>query len=79
MFSAEYGTSMGSQTNIVSKSGTNQWHGDVFEYLTARVKTYGDVLIEDIAARSPTAIRNSLPPPMDRLSASGNLATTLSC
>src|SRR2546423_14442991 len=33
MSSAEYGLSMGSQMVIVSKSGTNQWHGDVFEYL----------------------------------------------
>ena len=33
MFSAEYGLSMGSQMVIVSKSGTNQWHGDLFEYL----------------------------------------------
>jgi hypothetical protein len=32
MFSAEYGTAMGSQTNIVSKGGTNNWHGDIFEY-----------------------------------------------
>jgi hypothetical protein len=33
MFSAEYGLLMGSQMVIVSKSGTNQFHGDVFEYL----------------------------------------------
>jgi len=33
MFSAEYGLVMGSQTNIVSKGGTNQFHGDLFEYL----------------------------------------------
>ena len=33
LFSAEYGLSMGSQTTIVSKSGTNNLHGDVFEYL----------------------------------------------
>jgi len=33
MFSAEYGQTMGSQTTIVSKGGTNQWHGDAFEYL----------------------------------------------
>lgn len=33
MFSAEFGTSMGSQTNIVSKSGSNSFHGDIFEYL----------------------------------------------
>ena len=32
-FTAEYGLSMGSQMVIVSKSGTNKFHGSVFEYL----------------------------------------------
>ncbi|MBI2817463.1 MAG: TonB-dependent receptor [Acidobacteria bacterium] len=32
-FSAEYGMTMGSQTMIVSKSGTNAFHGSLFEYL----------------------------------------------
>jgi hypothetical protein len=32
-FSAEYGLAMGSQVVVVSKSGTNQFHGDAFEYL----------------------------------------------
>ena len=32
-FSAEYGLTMGSQTIMVSKSGTNQFHGSAFEYL----------------------------------------------
>jgi outer membrane receptor protein involved in Fe transport len=32
-FSAEYGMTMGSQTTIVSKSGTNKLHGSAFEYL----------------------------------------------
>ena len=32
-FSAEYGISMGSQMTIVSKSGTNTFHGSGFEYL----------------------------------------------
>jgi len=32
-FSAEYGLAMGSQMVAVSKSGTNQFHGDAFEYL----------------------------------------------
>jgi hypothetical protein len=32
-FSAEYGMTMGSQMLIVSKGGSNQYHGDVFEYL----------------------------------------------
>jgi hypothetical protein len=30
LFSAEYGLTMGSQTVIASKSGTNQFHGDAF-------------------------------------------------
>jgi hypothetical protein len=33
MFSAEYGVTMGSQVVMVSKNGTNKFHGDVFEYL----------------------------------------------
>jgi hypothetical protein len=33
MFGPEYGMEMGSQMIIVSKGGTNNWHGDVFEYL----------------------------------------------
>ena len=31
-FSAEYGQSMGSQMLMVSKGGSNQWHGDAFDY-----------------------------------------------
>jgi hypothetical protein len=33
MFGAEYGSTMGSQVVMVSKSGTNNFHGDAFEYL----------------------------------------------
>ncbi len=46
-FSAEYGLVMGSQTTIVTKSGTNQFHGDVFEYLRNSVldaRNYFDLL-----------------------------------
>jgi outer membrane receptor protein involved in Fe transport len=32
-FQAEYGLAMGSQMVAVSKGGTNQFHGDVFEYI----------------------------------------------
>jgi len=32
-FQAEYGLAMGSQIVAVSKGGTNQFHGDVFDYL----------------------------------------------
>jgi len=32
-FDAEYGGYSGGHINVVTKSGTNQWHGDVFEFL----------------------------------------------
>ncbi|HUK92356.1 MAG TPA: carboxypeptidase regulatory-like domain-containing protein, partial [Blastocatellia bacterium] len=32
-FDAQYGNYSGGQVNVVTKSGTNQWHGDVFEFL----------------------------------------------
>jgi len=32
-YSAEYGKHPGGQVSIVTHSGTNQWHGSVFEYL----------------------------------------------
>ena len=32
-FDAEYGNYSGSQINAITKSGTNQFHGDVFEFL----------------------------------------------
>src|SRR6516164_1516225 len=32
-FDAEYGNYSGGEINVVTKSGTNQWHGDVFEFL----------------------------------------------
>jgi hypothetical protein len=32
-FGAEYGMNMGSQMVVVSKGGTNQFHGDVFDFL----------------------------------------------
>jgi hypothetical protein len=31
--SAQYGNSAGSVTNVVSKSGTNAWHGSAFEFI----------------------------------------------
>src|SRR2546426_4022747 len=32
-YGAEYGKRAGAQVTVVSSSGTNQWHGDVFEYI----------------------------------------------
>src|SRR5208337_1252840 len=33
VISAEYGSSVGSITTIVSKTGTNEFHGDAYEYV----------------------------------------------
>src|SRR5436190_6196311 len=32
-YGAEYGKRAGAQVTVMSSSGTNQWHGDLFEYL----------------------------------------------
>ncbi|MGB9122289.1 MAG: hypothetical protein WCE73_16835, partial [Candidatus Angelobacter sp.] len=32
-FSAEYGRNSGSIVNIATRSGTNEWHGEAYEYL----------------------------------------------
>lgn len=32
-FSAQYGENGGAVVNVVTKSGTNQWHGDAFEFV----------------------------------------------
>ncbi len=32
-FDAEYGNYSGGQINVITKSGQNQWHGNIFEFL----------------------------------------------
>jgi hypothetical protein len=32
-FDAQYGNNAGAVVNVVTKSGTNQWHGDLFEFV----------------------------------------------
>jgi hypothetical protein len=44
-FDAEYGRNSGSVVNVITKSGTNQFHGDVYEYFRNTIldsKGYGD-------------------------------------
>src|SRR5262245_18900744 len=36
-FGAEYGRALGGIVNIVTKSGTNDWHGSVYDYLRNQV------------------------------------------
>ncbi len=36
-FDAQYGANVGAVVNVVTKSGTNSWHGDAFEFVRNRV------------------------------------------
>ena len=65
---AQYGLTMGGQTTIVSKGGTNQWHGDVFEYLrnaALDARNYFDAL--DITNHNGFGPKKSLNFPGKRL------------
>ena len=41
-FDAEYGRNSGSVVNVVTKSGTNQWHGNLFEFFRNKVLNAND-------------------------------------
>ena len=36
-YSAEYGRGAGGQINLITRSGSNHWHGSTYEYLRNRV------------------------------------------
>ena len=62
-FSAEYGMTMGSQMIIVSKGGSNSFHGSVFEYLRDSALDQPDYFHKPVAAnnfvRIPAFRRNN--------------------
>jgi hypothetical protein len=65
---AEYGMVMGSQTAMVSKGGTNNWHGDAFEYLrnsSMDARNYFDTL--DVNNHNGFGSDKSLPFPGKRI------------
>ena len=60
--SAEYGMTMGSQMTIVTKSGTNRFHGSLFEYLRNSVfdaRNFFDVRTDVTPDRLPPFKRNN--------------------
>lgn len=61
-FSAEYGLTMGSQTSIVTKSGTNSYHGSLFEYLrnsALDARNFFDYKTPETPNRLPSFKRNN--------------------
>lgn len=60
-FSAEYGRNAGASVNVVTRSGGNQFHGGVFEFLR---NNYADAISpgSKINLTSTTNIKNLLPP-----------------
>jgi len=56
MFSAELGHSAGGQFNIVTKSGTNDWHGSLWEFNNNRNFNAMDNLEKSSGLRAPRRI-----------------------
>jgi len=53
-YNAQYGQNAGGVVNIITKSGTTQWHGDVFEYLRNRVFNAANYFTYSAATNSKT-------------------------
>src|SRR5262245_33372175 len=55
---AEFGRGTGGQVNIVTKSGTNQYHGSAFEYLRNTVLDSADFFTNKLGGRKADLKRN---------------------
>src|SRR5205085_2366240 len=62
-FSAEYGRNSGAVVNIATRSGANEWHGELFEYLRN----------DALDARNLFSSTLPHPPPFKRNQFGGNL------
>src|SRR5205085_1764735 len=66
-FSAEYGRNSGAIVNIATRSGANEWHGELFEYLRN----------DALDARNLFSSTQPHPPPFKRNQFGGNLGGPL--
>jgi hypothetical protein len=57
-FDAEYGRNSGSVVNVVTKSGTNQYHGDVYEFFRNKVLNAGSYCFTPGACTKPQFNQN---------------------
>ena len=65
-YSAEFGGAGGAQVNIVTKSGSNKFHGDVYEF----IRNSGSMRARSmIPVRFPTSLKTSLGQPLAARSA----------
>ncbi|RMG52944.1 MAG: hypothetical protein D6723_07885, partial [Acidobacteria bacterium] len=58
LYDASYGRSAGGQINVVTKSGTNEFHGSLYEFLRNDKLNANDFFSNATGARRPKFIRN---------------------
>ena len=58
-FDAEYGRNSGAVVNVVTKSGTNQWHGNMYEYFRNKDLNAQGYLQHREAAVQPEPVRRN--------------------
>jgi hypothetical protein len=78
-FDAQYGFSPGAVVSIVTKSGTNQWHGNAFEFLRNTALNAADYFSRAVDGLKRNQFGGSLGGPIikDKLFVFGNYQETL--